>query len=135
MACIFCDIKDKKKPGHFVFEDNDTMALLDIFPSVEGHVMVLPKRHGETLLDYSQDELGKTMEVVKKVITGLTKTYNTKVYTVGINHAEKRGVPHLHIHILPRFDDDGGGIIQTVVKNPVSSNLDKVAQKIKNNIN
>ncbi len=135
MACIFCDIVKKKKPGHFVYEDNTHIAVLDIFPSVAGHVMVIPKRHGETILDYTEKELGQIMEVIKKVTKGLTKTYNTDMFTIGINHAEKLGVTHLHIHILPRFDNDSGGIIQTIVKKPVDKDLKTIAENIKKNIN
>lgn len=134
MTCIFCDIINKKKPGYLVYEDDTSVALLDIFPSVEGHVMVIPKKHGETILDYNKEELGHIMGVSQKAIEGLTKTYDTQVYTIGINHAEKKGVPHLHIHILPRFDDDGGGIIQTVVKKTSNKDLKNIAQNIKKNI-
>lgn len=134
MHCIFCDIANGKKPGNIVYEDSHDLAVLDIFPAVEGHVMVMPKKHGETVLDYSQEELGIVMEVVKKVIKALTKTYNTRVFTIGINHAEKLGVPHLHIHIIPRFEDDNGGIIQKIVNKQSKRSLEEVVIKIKSNI-
>lgn len=134
MECIFCDIAQHKKPGFFIYEDDRVMAVLDIFPSASGHVMVIPKKHGETVLDYSQLELGYTMEVVKKVINALTKTYNTDVFTIGINHMEKLGVPHLHLHIIPRYDGDGGGIVQSIVKKPVSEKLENIAKNIRKNI-
>ncbi|MBI2028850.1 HIT family protein [Candidatus Gottesmanbacteria bacterium] len=134
MECIFCDIAGGEKSGYIVYNDNQTMAILDIFPAVEGHLMVIPKKHGETVLDYSKDELGVTMEVVKKIIKALTKTYYTKVFTVGINHAEKLGVPHLHVHIIPRYEDDNGGIIQKIVTKPSKNSLKDVTNKIKSNI-
>lgn len=133
--CIFCQIVKGNKPGFVIYQDKETMALLDIFPSVEGHVIVIPKRHGRTIFDFQQQELGYLWKTVKKVIKGLEKTYKTKVFTVGINHMEEKGVPHLHIHVLPRQKDDKGGIIQTVVQVKIKEDLAIIKKKIKNNIN
>lgn len=134
MSCIFCDIINGNKPGYTIYENHETVALLDIFPSTEGHTMVVPKRHGTTVLDYSKKELGEVFETVKKVSLALEKTYKTNSFTIGINHGETAGVPHMHVHIIPRFAKDGGGIIQSVVKKPVVESLERVAEKIKKNI-
>ncbi len=130
MNCIFCDIIKGNKPGYFIYQDNKTVALLDVFPVVEGHTMVIPKKHAATVLDYSKDELGEVFETVKKVARALEKTYQTNSFTIGINHGESAGVPHLHVHIIPRFVDDGGGIIQTVVKKTVTEPLENTVEKI-----
>lgn len=134
LDCIFCDIVKGKKPGHVVYKDKDTIAILDIFPIAPGHMMVIPVRHGVTILDYSKEELGKIWETVKKNIRVLEKTFNTNSFTIGINHGELMGVPHLHIHIIPRTGDDGGGIIQNIVKKKVSGSLEEIAEKIRKNI-
>lgn len=132
-SCLFCDIVNKKKAGYILFEDNNTMVLLDIFPSVAGHSMVIPKKHGITILDFNTRELGEIWTTVNKTIKALQKTYKTDKFTIGINHGERFGVPHLHIHIIPRFEGDGGGIIQTIVKSEIKESLKEVAEKIKEN--
>lgn len=132
--CIFCDIINGDKPGYIVYKDDKIIVLLDIFPSVEGHLMVIPKRHGETILDFSKKELGKIFTVAQKMIKTLEKTYKTKSFSVGINHGEWEGVPHLHVHILPRFKGDGGGIIQSLVKKEIKESLENIVNKIKKNI-
>lgn len=134
MNCIFCDIIKGSKPGYIIYQDEKTIALLDIFPSVEGHMMIVPKRHGKTVFDFSKEELGALFETVKKVSSALKKTYNTDAFTIGINHGEMSGVPHLHVHVIPRHENDGGGIIQTIVKKKVDKKLEDIVSLIKKNI-
>ena len=128
--CIICKIIKKEIPSYKIFEDEDTIVFLDIYPSAPGHTMVSLKKHGLTILDYSQDELGKLWATVQKVDKALIKSFNTKLITIGVNQFEEGGVPHLHVHLIPRWKGDGGGIIQTVVKNPPKESLEKIKEKI-----
>ena len=121
--CIICKIIKKEIPSYKIFEDEDTIVFLDIYPSAPGHTMVSLKKHGLTILDYSQDELGKLWATVQKADKALIKSFNTKLITIGVNQFEEGGVPHLHVHLIPRWKGDGGGIIQTVVKNPPKESL------------
>lgn len=129
--CIFCKVIAKEVPGYFILEEKEYVAFLDIFGSAEGHTMVVPRKHGNNILDYSSKELGEIMSGVQKVAQKLEKTLKTDSITIGINHKEEKGVPHLHIHLIPRFKNDKGGIIQSVVKKPVSQELSKTAEKIR----
>lgn len=132
--CIFCDIINGKKPGFTVYQDDKTFVLLDVFPSVAGHLMVIHKKHGVTILDFSKEELGEMMLTVKKMANTLQKTFKTKSLSIGINHGEFGGVPHFHIHIIPRQKGDGGGMIQTIVKKEVKESFAEIVNKIKKNI-
>ena len=129
--CIFCKIIKGDMPGHFVIKDKDYVAILDIFGSAPGHTMVIPVKHGYSLLDYSEAELGKVMTGVKKVAEKQKKVFNCYSITIGINHFEKSGVPHLHIHLIPRFDNDGGGFIQKVVKKEITEKMEDIATKLR----
>lgn len=129
--CIFCQVISKEKPGYFVLEDSNVVAFLDIFGSVEGHTMVVPKKHGYSIFDYSDQELGEIMGKVKEVANKIKKVYKSDSITIGINHEEKKGVPHLHIHLLPRFDNDKGGIIQTTVKKEIKRPLEDIAKELR----
>lgn len=130
-SCIFCKVINKQSPGYFVLEEKDYVAFLDIFGSAEGHTMVAPRRHGYSIADYSDEELGTLMGGAKKVAEKIKKALKTDAITIGINHEEKRGVPHLHVHLIPRFDNDGGGIIQTVVKKSIKRPLDEIAKELR----
>lgn len=129
--CIFCKIVNKEVPSYGVYEDENNIAFLDIRQSAPGHVMVIPKRHGKTILDFSGEELGEWMNAVKKVTKKIQKAVDCDWMTIGINHEEKSGVPHLHIHLVPRWEGDGGGIIQTIVSNPPKESKEKIAEKIR----
>ncbi len=132
--CLFCKLIANKVPSYTVYEDQYSRAFLDIFPSTSGHVVVILKKHGWTILDYTPEELSHLMETVQKVVRALTKVYTTEVFTIGTNHKEPLGVHHLHIHVLPRFPDDKGGVIQLVVEKEVKEALPAIAEKIKKEI-
>lgn len=129
--CIFCKIVKGEAPSYKVYEDVDSLAFLDINQSSPGHTMVISKKHGYSILEYNEKELGKIMGVVQKIAEKIKKAYKTDAITIGINHEEKRGVPHLHVHLIPRWDDDGGGIIQSVVKNPPKESLSSIAERLR----
>jgi histidine triad (HIT) family protein len=129
--CLFCDIVANTTPSYTVYEDEFTRAFLDIFPSTTGHVVVILKKHGWTILDYTPEELSHLMASVQKVVRALTLVYTTEVFTLGVNHKEEQGVHHLHVHVLPRFPEDGGGVIQSIVETEVKEPLPTIAQKIK----
>lgn len=128
--CLFCKIVANVAPSYTVYEDEHTRVFLDIYPSVPGHTIVILKKHGWTILDYSPEELSQLMETVQKVVRALTTVYKTDVFTLGINHREEQGVHHLHVHVLPRNSRDGGGVIQSIVETDVKETLTDIAKKI-----
>jgi histidine triad (HIT) family protein len=132
--CLFCKIVRNEIPSYTVYEDGETRAFLDILPRSPGHTMVVLKKHGETIHDYTKDEMGVLWGAVQKVTKGLEKTFKTGVFTIGINHGEKAGVHHLHIHVIPRFPDDGGGVIQSIVKKEGKEGLQEVCDTVKRNM-
>jgi len=103
-------------------------------PCTEGHTMVILKKHGETILNYSEGEIGYLWKAVQIVTKALGKTYKTAIFTIGINHGEKTGVHHLHVHIIPRFPDDGGGVIQSIVQRESKTGLIEIQKNIVKNI-
>lgn len=130
MDCIFCKLVKKDSPANIVYEDDEKMAFLELNQSAPGHVMVILKRHGRTLWDYDEKEIGNLMVGVRKVAKKVKSAVKSDWLTIGINHEEKRGVPHLHVHIIPRWNNDNGGIIQTIVQNPVTQDRKEIAEKI-----
>src|SRR5688572_6648921 len=129
--CIFCKIINKELPSIPAYEDEETLAFLELNPSAPGHLMVIHKKHGESISEYGREELGKIMNTVKIVSEKVEKALDTESLTIGINHREKRGVPHLHVHIVPRWENDGGGIIQSIVSNKPKEDRETIAQKIR----
>lgn len=128
--CIFCKIVNKEVPSNVVYEDDQKLAFLEINPSAPGHTMVILKKHGRTMWDYDGNEIGELMKGIQKVSKKVKSGVGSDWLTIGINHEEKRGVPHLHIHIVPRWNNDGGGIIQSIVKNEPKEDRKTIAEKI-----
>ena len=129
--CLFCKLVKNEIPSLQVYEDDETISFMELTPSAPGHVMVILKKHGNNVLEYSQEELGQLMASVQKVVTKIEKALETDSITIGINHKEARGVPHLHVHLIPRWENDKGGIIQSVVKNPPKESREVIAEKIR----
>lgn len=128
--CIFCKILAKEVPNYTVYEDEQTLAFLDIFPHVKGHAVVIPKAHRETLLELSDNELQRLWFGVKKTMERIEAVLHPDGYNAGWNQNSAAGqvVPHLHVHIMPRWKGDGGGSMHSIIKNPGEMKASEVAE-------
>lgn len=136
-ACLFCSIVAKKISAEVVCEDDRTIAFLDVHPRAPGHVLVIPKRHAATLLDLPADELGRLFGTVQRVERMIAAGLSPHGFTVGINQGRAAGqeVGHFHVHIIPRFENDGGSSLQGVVDNPPSESLPEIGRILRNHKN
>ncbi len=130
--CLFCKIVAKIIPSAIVYEDEHTLAFLDIHPMSAGHTLVIPKVHAENILDLSDTQIGPLFQAVKKVVALLQGRLESKGFTIGINHGRISGqvIDHLHVHIVPRHEGDGGGSLHSVVKNPPQESLEVIQAKL-----
>jgi histidine triad (HIT) family protein len=107
-ACIFCKIVAGKIPATVVYRDADTLAFMDIGPLEKGHVLVIPRAHHNPLMDTPPDVLAKVMATVRLV----ARAQRDGLKADGINVTQANGaaagqvVPHLHMHVIPRFGSD-----------------------------
>ncbi len=129
--CIFCKLVNREIPSLKVYEDSETVSFMELNPSASGHVMVILKKHGKSILDYTQDELGKLMSSVSILSQKIQTALNSDSITIGINHLEKKGVPHLHVHLIPRWENDKGGVIQSIVDNKSDKTREEIAEMLK----
>jgi len=120
-------------PSERVYEDDQVIAFLDIFPRAPGHTVVIPRTHAPTIIDLPVAEVGPVFQVVQKLAKAVQTAMAAPGLTIGMNQGKVSGqeVDHLHIHILPRFKDDGGGAIQSIVSNPSTDPLQEIGRKIK----
>jgi histidine triad (HIT) family protein len=107
--CIFCKIVANEIPSTRVYEDDDVLAFMDIGPIVKGHTLVIPKRHSDPITETPSALLQKIIVVVQKV----ARAQVTGLGADGINVTQANGavagqvVPHIHFHVIPRFEGDG----------------------------
>jgi len=110
---IFERIIDGEIPGHIVHETETTAAFLDANPLTPGHALVVPKEPYERLRETPPGLSADVFETVRTVSPAIEDAVDADATTVGINDGTAAGqeVPHLHVHVIPRFEGDGGGSI------------------------
>ncbi len=131
MSCLFCDILDGKKDGHFLYEDDSHVAFLDRYPIDVGHSLVLPRKHHEQITDMTPEDVGTIFALVPKLAKAILDATNADAFSIGQNNglAAKQIVPHVHIHIIPRYNNKG----TVLTKRHISSKdeLSELAKKIR----
>ena len=107
--CIFCKIIKGEIPSFKVYEDRNVFAILDINPVNKGHVLVVPKNHSLDLSDMADDDIKNLFIAAKKIANAVMKATGAHGYNLGMNNRKAAGqlVMHSHLHIIPRFEDDG----------------------------
>lgn len=102
----FAKILRGELPCHKVFEDERTLAIMDIMPRAQGHVLVIPKNPARNILDIDPEDLAATMRTVQKVSRAARTALGADGLTIQQFNESAGGqvVFHLHVHILPRWD-------------------------------
>jgi len=107
--CIFCDIVDKKIDSYVVYENKLLLAMLDIDPINEGHVLLIPKKHYLDLDEIPENEITEIFKCAKKIVKSLKKVYKLNGYSIMQNGGDFNDIGHFHLHIFPRYHSDGFG--------------------------
>lgn len=107
--CAFCDIIRHKADAKVVYETDKIIAFLDIDPISDGHVLVLPKIHVDSITKLSNDYLHEIMDIAKKIVQVFENKYEHRGYTIMQNGGECCDFGHFHLHVFPRIKDDGFG--------------------------
>ena len=106
-GCLFCGIVAGEAPAAVVHADEQTVAFLDVRPVFEGHVLVVPRVHVETLPELPAELLVPVMGVVQRVCDALETALGAHGTFVAMNNRVSQSVPHLHVHVVPRRRKDG----------------------------
>lgn len=126
--CIFCKIIKGDLPSYKVWEDEEHLAFLSIFPIKTGHTLVIPKKHVDYAFDLEDQDLAKLIIASKKVSELLRKAFKPTTNKVGVMIAGLQ-VPHAHIHLIPM---DNEGELTFAKAHPESKeNLQATLEKIK----
>ncbi|WP_410765915.1 HIT family protein [Haloferax sp. DFSO60] len=114
--CIFCAIASGDIPGRVVHETEHTLAFLDVNPLASGHTLVIPKDHYERLDEVPAELSEELFGAVSELVPRVEDAVDADATNVGINNGPAAGqeVDHVHIHIVPRFEGDGGAPIHAV---------------------
>lgn len=131
--CTFCEILKNEKTASYVYEDNRTIAILDIRPIDEGHTLVIPKKHYENLYEIPDEEVAYLFKVVKKVAGAVKKGINADGISIFQNNGRAAGqvIFHVHVHIVPRYE---GQRSHRLRYDASRERLDEVAGKIRKHL-
>ena len=110
--CIFCKLAGGEIPTATLYEDEDFRVILDANPAAKGHALIIPNEHYANLYELDDELAGKVLVLAKKMITKLTDILGCDGYNIVQNNGEAAGqtVFHFHMHLIPRFKDDGVGV-------------------------
>jgi histidine triad (HIT) family protein len=131
--CIFCKIVAGQIPSTKVYEDNDVLAFMDIGPIIKGHTLVIPKEHVDPITEVPLPLLQKLIAVVQKI----ARAQKAGLKADGINVLQANGtaagqqVPHLHFHVVPRFNTDGHHWNWAAKKYDKPEEMTRLAESIK----
>ena len=110
--CAFCEID----PQRIIYEGQHCFAVRDLFPVSEGHSLIISKRHIGSFFETSAEEQAALIKAMGRVKADIDKQFSPETYNVGINDGPEAGqtIPHLHIHLIPRYkgdvDEPQGGV-------------------------
>jgi histidine triad (HIT) family protein len=116
MSCIFCRIAAGEIPAEIVAREPGAVAFLDAVPLADGHVLVIPEAHTARVEDLDPAACEKLFRTVSRLAGTVRQALGAAGTTIGINDGEATGqtVPHVHVHIVPRWSGDGAGSIHSI---------------------
>ena len=128
--CLFCKIIAGEIPCYKVYEDDYALAFLDIHPCSQGHTVVIPKKHITNIEKAELADWQNLSEALKKTADKVQSVVKPDGMNVGLNNNPVAGqaVPHLHWHIIPRYEGDGGGSMHSIVRNAGDLKVEDVAE-------
>ncbi len=107
--CVFCKVINNELPSHRIFENKNILVIMDIMPLNDGHLLVMPKTHYETILDIPVDLAGEIMMISKKMARHIQTVLHSEGISMLQNNFQAAGqvIPHFHMHLIPRNSNDG----------------------------
>lgn len=106
-GCAFCGIVAGSVPARVVLDEGGVVAFLDVRPVFKGHVLVVPRRHRDTLADLAPAELGEVMAAVQRLAVAVESGLGAGGSWISLNNRVSQSVPHVHVHVVPRTRGDG----------------------------
>ena len=132
-TCIFCEMIEGKLPCHKIYQDDDCLVILDKYPIDNGHSLIITRKPYEKITDMNTDEVSRLFSKIPKIVNAIIKATNADAFSIAQNNgkAAKQIIPHVHIHIIPRYN--ATGTLWTKRKIMNNNELSELAEKIKNN--
>jgi histidine triad (HIT) family protein len=133
MTCIFCRIASGEIPAEIVAREKDVVAFLDVQPLADGHVLVVPVAHQARVEDLEPEQADTLFRAVLRLAGPVREGVDAAGTTIGINNGDATGqtIPHVHVHIVPRWENDGAGSVHTIFPRKAYRDLKEVGTAIR----
>lgn len=133
---VFCKIINGEIPSYKIYEDDDVLAFLDISQISKGHTLVVSKKHYDNFLTIPHEEMHKVMDVAQRIGQVAIKFLHADGVNILTNCYEAAGqsVMHFHVHVIPRYQNEGHKVIEFKAASDEKLNLPAIAKSIKENI-
>ena len=130
--CIFCKIANGEIPSRTIEEKDMFKVVLDVGPATKGHALILPKDHYTNLYDLPEDVAAEVYKTAKKIALKMKEKLGCDGVNIVQNNEEAAGqtVFHFHMHVIPRYKDDGQ-VIGWKPGQPTAEELDAIAEVLK----
>ena len=126
--CVFCNIINRECESKLIYETESIVSFLDRDPINEGHLLIVPKIHVDSIEKVSLEVLNEMFILVQKIVPIYKKIYRVEGYSIMQNGGQFCDFGHFHLHLFPRYPNDGFG--WTYPKGPFEYSQ-KVAERIR----
>lgn len=132
--CVFCRVVSRQLPSRIVYEDDRYVAFLDNAPFSRGHTLVCPKKHGETIWDMHEAEIGELFKVASRVSKALVSSVRADGFRFIQNNGEAANqvVAHVHVHVIPVKLEEKGKFMER--KDFTAGEMDDTAKAIRSEV-
>lgn len=103
MDCIFCKIAQKELESKIIYEDEIVLVIMDTHPTVDGHCLIIPKKHFTDYQELDTETISHIFKVAQELGPKILQRLNAQSLTMLINYGESQKVKHFHLHLLPNF--------------------------------
>lgn len=131
MSCLGCDLANAKLLVHTIYENELVHCFLDIDPFNEGHTLILPKRHVKELTELTNEETFAVMEAAKYISEKLNMCLTPDGITINQNGGKFSDLTHFHMHVIPRYENDGFTWSESLIEDDASQRLAETAGKLR----
>lgn len=114
MDCIFCNIVSGKIPARKIHETSKSIAFLDAFPLIKGHTLVIPKTHYTKIQEMTESDNADLFETVRILTGKIERLAPSSLVAVHNGKESGQEIPHVHVHIIPRRQEDGVGPVHSM---------------------
>ena len=133
MSCIFCRIVAGEIPAEVIAREQDAIAFLDVQPLADGHTLVVPRAHVPTVEALDDAAAEAVFRLVRRLADPVRRALDAAGTTIGINNGDATGqtIEHVHVHIVPRWPNNGAGSVHTIFPRRTSRALADVGAAIR----